>query len=234
MSFTITDFKDQPIFADAHFVRPRKRRKRFHGLAHIDRCYADLRIHRNAQALRLIEADYENAIFAEKRRTAYLNKISSDVRLMELESHKSGYDSSFASAIAELHQVYSVKEDRAEEHISAQLSEQADILRDAIFRAEERERIAQSLADQEREHIEHESECRLVREQKSAKAEYEQLQRELEKLQREQAESIRNKEKFLALKAERDESLAQRKPLPSPNPRIPLAPPKKPPRPVVY
>jgi hypothetical protein len=229
MTFTIADFAGTPIFADSHlFFDPARPRKRSFAL--IDRPFTRLRLHRNAEALRLLEADWQNSQFIKRRRMSQINALASEVDLMEREYNKSRYDASFRAAMDEVRSECSLREKRAEERLQSQLCEHGDILRDLLARADEREQFAKSLADQEREHLERESESLLAASSASEKEEYERLQAELGDLERKQDQYRKNREKLIALKAERDEEATIRKPVPALPPRIALEKPQKPPR----
>jgi hypothetical protein len=64
---------------------------------------------RNAQAIRLLECEYNYCQSVLNRRLAQLNKISSDAHPLDLRVSKSEYDASFLAAFAEIEQRYVVK-----------------------------------------------------------------------------------------------------------------------------
>jgi hypothetical protein len=226
MTFTIAALGGEAAFADAHlFVDIHNRRKR--SMAHIDRSFTKLRLHRNAEALRLLEADWENTQFIQNRRTSHINALSSEVNLMERQYDKSGFDASFQAALTELRDEYSLREQRAEERLQSQLYEHTEILRDLCARADEREELAQSLAEQEREHLDRQSESMLASRGGGEKAEYERLQAELNQLHAMQSQYRKNKEKLEAFRAERDQETTVKKPVPKLPGRIQIEPPKK-------
>jgi hypothetical protein len=185
---------------------------------------------RNAQAIRLLECDYNYCQSVLKRRLAQLNKISSDVHMLDLQVSKCEYDRSFMAAFAGIEQRYVVKVSDAKSRHREQLLDLQQELSEISAQADAEEGLARELSEQEREHFEREAEARIYQEQLQAADECELLEEELSQLKAEQDAAKKNKEKLLALKAEmeRDDRPEQpKKPPASGIGRILLGSPKR-------
>jgi predicted nuclease with TOPRIM domain len=181
----------------------------------------------------VLELDLLNAQLTRRRKMAQLNKISSDVHLLDIQSRNHAFKSSFELELSALRSRSAATISDANARLRGELREHREELQNVIERAAIEEALAEQLADQEREYYERMAEARVSEELHNANAEYRKLKDELNSLTSEQEISKKNKAKMQALKAELDES-TQKVPLRTPpisQERIQIgSPQRKPPR----
>ena len=180
-----------------------------------------LRLARNVEALRCLEADIINTQLRRGSRLASINRLSSDVHLADLAVRRFDFFGKCESAIARERAEDAARVRDAATRFQQQLDEQRAILQEAIAAAASAEARAKALAAQEREYYEREAEFRIFTESEGLRAEYEQLHNEVSQLKREHAQSRRNREEIEALKAD----IGPKRPRPAvskPRPRLPV------------
>jgi hypothetical protein len=185
---------------------------------------------RNAQAIRLLECDYNYCQSVLKRRLDQLNKISSDVHLLDLRVSKAEYDASFRAAFSGLEQRYVAKVSDAKLRHREQLLDLQQELSEISAQADAEEGLARELSEQEREHYEREADACVDHAQLQAAREDELPKEEPAQLKAEQDLAKKSREKLLAPKAamERDDRPEQPKEPPaSGTGRILLVPPRR-------
>ena len=173
------------------------RRKR----ARFDRSLDSLRVTRNVEALRCLEADIINTQLRRSQRLTTLNRLASDVHLTDLSVRRADFIEKYEAEIYRVRAEHDTAVADAKTRYQQQLDEHRALLQEALATAAASESRARVLADRERAHYEREAEYRLFTECESLRSEYKRLHSEVSQLKNEQEQSRRNREEIDALRA---------------------------------
>ena len=188
------------------------RRKR----ARFDRSLDSLRVTRNVEALRCLEADIINTQLRRSQRLTTLNRLASDVHLTDLSVRRADFVEKYEAEIGRVRAEHDTAVADARTRYQQQLEEHRALLQEALASAAASESRARALADRERAHYEREAEYRLYAECESLRSEYTRLHSEVRALKSEQEQSRRNREEIDALRAKLERKRPHRAAKPQP------------------